>query len=214
MFLFFLFCKKTNQTFEWNVLCKEKIKRKINVEKINETVDKIVHLVINQASKRQAVKEDVSLSIQHAIKDVISQELQPDEESGFSFTEYDHLEIYQGPTKLLNFIDEEAATNGSANASATDGSIRHGEIIIKVRQGEKVLIKADENNDTVISNIVSGEIIIRNVDTNLVLNVARNGAHINDSVELSIVGQAYIKDLTGTMKAEQFKGIVVVKNDL
>jgi hypothetical protein len=187
-------------------------------------VDKIVHLVIGQASRRQQVRDDVSLSIQNAIKDVISQELQPNEESGFSFTEYDHLEIYQGPTRLL-LLDEETEAaeksgSGGGNKDAPHGidseSRLHGEIIIKVRQGEKVQVKADENQDTVISNIVSGEIIIRNVDTNLVLNVAKKGSqsHVNDHVELSIVGQAYIKDLTGTMKAEQFKGIVVVKNDL
>lgn len=85
--------------------------------------------------------------------------------------------------------------------------------MLKVRNEQKVSVRADENNDTVISNLLSAEIIIRNVDTNLVLNMSRaNG--VKDSVELNIVGQAYIKDLTGEIKAKQFKGIVVVKNDL
>ena len=76
----------------------------------------------------------------------------------------------------------------------------------------KVSVRADEQNDTVISNIKSGEIIIRNVDTNLALKMNRaSGA--TDSVEMNIVGQAYIKDLTGEIKAAQFKGIVIVRND-
>lgn len=74
-------------------------------------------------------------------------------------------------------------------------------------------IRADENNDTVISNLFGAEIIIRNVDTNLVLNMSR-ASGVTDSVELNIVGQAYIKDMTGEIKAKQFMGIVVVKNDL
>lgn len=102
----------------------EKVRRKLNVDKINETVDKIVHLVIGQASRRQAVKDDVSMSIQNAIKDVLASEMEPDEETGFSFTEYDHLEIYQGPTKLLNLPDDNEAQNGD--------QALHGEIIIKV----------------------------------------------------------------------------------
>lgn len=84
---------------------------------------------------------------------------------------------------------------------------------MKVRTEQKVSIRADENNDTVISNLFGAEIIIRNVDTNLVLNMSR-ASGVTDSVELNIVGQAYIKDMTGEIKAKQFMGIVVVKNDL
>lgn len=85
---------------------------------------------------------------------------------------------------------------------------------LKVKKDDqnKVSVRADEQNDTVISNIKSGEIIIRNVDTNLALKMNRaSGA--TDSVEMNIVGQAYIKDLTGEIKAAQFKGIVIVRND-
>lgn len=99
------------------------------MEKINETVDKIVHMVIGQASRHQAVKDDVSMSLQHAIKDAILADLQPDEESGFSFTEYDALEIYQGPTRLIDLPDEQ---DPSAAAKAADPAT-HGEIIVKVR---------------------------------------------------------------------------------
>ena len=83
---------------------------------------------------------------------------------------------------------------------------------MKVRNDQKVSVRADEQNDTVISNIKSGEIIIRNVDTNLVLKMMR-ASGVTDSVEMNIVGQAYIKDLTGEITAQQFKGIVVIKND-
>ena len=89
----------------------------------------------------------------------------------------------------------------------------HGEIIIRVQKGHKVTVEADSNHDTIISNVDQGEIIIRNVDTNLVLNLSKNGKS-NDHIDLSIVGQAYIRDLSGNIKAEQFQGIVVIKNDL
>ena len=101
----------------------------------------------------------------------------------------------------------------SAQNYFNDDSIKHGEIIIRCHRGQKVHVKADENNDTLISNIEYGEIIIRNVDTNLVLTVAK-GNKVLDPVEFCVVGQAYIKDLTGSIKAIQFKGIVVVKTDL
>jgi len=89
----------------------------------------------------------------------------------------------------------------------------HGEIILRVTKGHRVEVVADSNNDTIISNIDKGEIIIRNVDTKLVLNLSKTGK-TNDHIDLSIVGQAYIRDLSGNIKAEQFQGIVVVKNDL
>lgn len=102
----------------------EQRRKKLNLDKINETVDKIVGLVIGQASRHQSVKDDVSISIQNAIKDVIEKDLEPDEESGFSFTEYNHVEIYQGPTKLMNLPDEQI--------NEATGQAVHGEIIVKV----------------------------------------------------------------------------------
>jgi hypothetical protein len=199
------------------------------VDKIDETVDKIVHLVIKQASNRQEVKEDVSYSIHHAIKDVLNSELEPDEESGFSFLEYENLEIYQGPTKLLNLDDiPEYDNNGneighkgrsttissdkkSASTHQLEDHEKHGEIIIRVLKGDKVTVRADEDNDTVISNINKGEIIIRNVDTNLLMSVNKD---LTSFVEMSIVGQAYIRDLSGVIKAKKFRGIVLVRTDL
>jgi hypothetical protein len=205
---------------------------KIDFSKIDQTVDHIVQNVLNQASHRQKVEDDVCLSITNAIKDIILHEMKPNRESGFSFVEYDNLEIYHGPSRLFDFIDSEnlieesTQTDSGENTSKNsnnkllsaqnyfnDDSIKHGEIIIRCHKGQKVLVKADEHNDTVISNIEYGEIIIRNVDTNLVLTVAK-GNKVLDPVELCVVGQAYIKDLTGSLKAIQFKGIVVVKTDL
>lgn len=82
-------------------------------------------------------------------------------------------------------------------------TVKRSNINEKVRNEQKVSVRADEQNDTVISNIKNGEIIIRNVDTNLVLTMDRaNGSR--DSVELSIVGQAYIKDMNGQLKASAF----------
>lgn len=135
---FFKFSSKTRNFAE-------KKRRRVPVDKINETVDKIVGMVIGQASRHQAVKDDVSISIQNAIKDVIAKDLQPDEESGFSFTEYNHLEIYQGPTKLLTLPDETTSTDAAAadgdkananannNDSTSRGQLAHGEIIVKVK---------------------------------------------------------------------------------
>ncbi len=198
------------------------------MEKIDETVDKIVHLVIKQASNRQEVKEDVSYSIHHAIMDVINTELEPDEESGFSFLEYENLEIYQGPTKLLNLDDiPEYPDNQSKSISKNSSTVnnekksakniehedteKHGEIIIRVLKGDRVTVKADEDNDTVISNLNRAEIIIRNVDTNLLMSVNKD---LSSFVEMSIVGQAYIRDLSGVIKAKKFRGIVLVRTDL
>ena len=211
------------------ILNKEQAKaaKKINVGKIDETVDQIVQLVINQASNRQEVKEDVGLSIQNAIKDVLLSELEPDEKSGFSFLEYQHLEIYQGPTKLLNIMEDDGGVienddaggekhynaDGSRRARKTSDSSKHGEIIIRVHKGERINVRADEANDTIISNINMAEVIIRNVDTNLLLTVNKE-ANFKTCIEMGIVGQAYMRDLSGAIKAKQFKGIVVIKTDL
>lgn len=184
------------------------------MDKLNETVEKIVHQVANQAQKRQEVKEDVSMTIQHAIKDIINSEFRPDEESGFSFLEYKSVEMYHGPIKLIDFIDEESDEPKSPKKSKPidiDDPIKHGEIIVIVKKGDKVVVKANEENDTIISNIVHGELIIRHVDTNLILNIARG--NIKDAIDFNIVGQAYIRDLSGTIKVKQFKGIVIVRNE-
>ncbi|RNA10658.1 adenylate kinase isoenzyme 5-like isoform X1 [Brachionus plicatilis] len=189
-------------------------KKKLSMDKLNETVEKIVHHVANQAQKRQEVKEDVSTTIQHAIKDIINSEFRPDEESGFSFLEYKSVEMYHGPTKLIDFIDEENEEPKSPKKSKAidvDDPTKHGEIIVIVKKGEKVLVRANDEHDTIISNIVHGELIIRHVDTNLIINIARGA--IQDAIDFNIVGQAYIRDLSGTIKVKQFKGIVVVRNE-
>ena len=177
---------------------------KDHINKFDETVDQIVNCVMSNASNRQQVKDNVASSIQSAMQEVIASQMEPDEESGFDFLEYDHLEIYKGPSKLMKIC-------GTGKNDTTEN--KHGEIIIRVTQGHKVSVHADEKSDTVITNIDAGEIIIRNVDTNLVLNLSKSGRS-NDHIDLNIVGQAYIRDLSGTIKAEQFKGIVVIKNDL
>jgi hypothetical protein len=215
--------------------------RRLSLQLIDETVDKIVKSVVHQAAKGQEV-DTVSLSIQNALIDTFAADLEPSDDLGFAILEYEHLEIYHGPTKLTDFIDESDLTDDSASkqeaekseaeaeaaaaaaggrkvkgepkrAHHIDGDVKHGEIIIIVRRGEKVIVKADENNDTVITNIHLGEVIIRNVDTNLILSISKNGVE-RDPVEMSIVGQAYIRDLTGSLKVKQFKGIVLVKTDL
>jgi hypothetical protein len=208
----------------------------LSLELIDETVAKIVRSVVNQAANRQEV-DTVSLSIQNALIDTFAADLEPSDDLGFAILEYEHLEIYHGPTKLTDFIDETNLTDDSASkqeadrneaeaaasgrkvkgepkrAHHIDGDVKHGEIIVIVSRGEKVLVKADENNDTVISNIHVGEVIIRNVDTNLILNISKSGVE-RDPVEMSIVGQAYIRDLTGSLIVRQFKGIVLVKTNL
>lgn len=177
---------------------------KDHINKFDETVDEIVHCVMNNASKGREVKQNVSSTIQSAIRELIASEMEPNEETGFDYLEYDHLEIFKGPSKLMKL-----AGNGINDTEAN----LHGEIIIRVQKGHKVTVEADSNHDTIISNVDQGEIIIRNVDTNLVLNLSKNGKS-NDHIDLSIVGQAYIRDLSGNIKAEQFQGIVVIKNDL
>ena len=201
--------------------------RKLNVHLIDDCVDNIMKLVINQASNRQQVTENVSLSISNAIKDIVLHEMEECPEIGFSFVEYEHLEIYQGPTRLIDFIEDSSnsAQSDTANSkqaissdkkTATnikDETEKHGEIIIRVRKGEKVTVRADEiTNDTIISHIVAGEIIIRNVDTNLLLKIEKGG--FSDTIELNIVGQAYLKDVHGSITCKKFRGIVIVKNDL
>ena len=199
-----------------------KRQRKLNVHLIDECVDNIMQLVINQASHRQAVTENVSLSISNAIKDIVLHEMEECPEIGFSFVEYEHLEIYQGPTRLLDFIEDTPSDDKSnekqlkdkkSASNIKDETEKHGEIIIRVKKGEKVSIKADDvTNDTIISHIIAGEIIIRNVDTNLLLKIEKGG--FSDTIELNIVGQAYLKDVHGSITCKKFRGIVIVKNDL
>lgn len=176
---------------------------KDHIGKLDDTVDEIVHCVMNNASKGKEVKHNVSTTIKSAIQELIATEMEPLEGAGFDFLEYDHLEIYQGPSKLIKMNNTKNDTEANL----------HGEIIIRVKAGHRVEVKADDNHDTIISNIDEGELIIRNVDTNLVLNLAKSGLN-NNHIDLSIVGQAYIRDLSGNIKAEQFQGIVIIKNDL
>ena len=197
--------------------------KQLNIELIDKTVDKIVQLVIKQAANRQQVVDNVTYCISNVFKDILLNELKENKEIGFSFLEYDHIEIYQGPTRLFNFVEDEGIAesadktivnepNKKSTHHVPEESDKHGEIIIRVHKDKKVDVRADQENDTVISNISAGEIIIRNVDTNLLLNMSRGG--FTDTIELSIVGQAYLKDVYGSIKCRQFKGIVVVKNDL
>jgi hypothetical protein len=207
-------------------------KNELDIDRINSTVDKIVHNVIDMASNHMEVKQDVSVTLRDVIKDLIH-EMIPDEESGFSFLQYKHLELYHGPTQLIS-LDESLTDESefedkaqqdpkkkkkikSDKKKATDekGSpekIKHGEIIIRASAGDKIDIRADDNNDTVISNLNLSEIIIRNVDTKLLINVIKDKP--DSGMALSIVGQAYIRDLSGTIKAKDFRGIVLIKNDL
>lgn len=174
------------------------------MQDFDSTVNNIVNMVIDKASHRQEVTNNVALSIQNAIRDVIGPEMEPDEESGYSFLEYDHLQIYQGPCTLMHAIT-------ATDTSNSDSALKHGEIIIRVSKGQNISVRADENTDTIISNVSKAEVIIRNVDTNLLLNI---GDNFNNAVELSVVGQAYFKDISGSFKAKQFRGIVVIRSDL
>ena len=205
-------------------------KTPININsKIDETVDEVLNYFIKQASNREELKESVSVSLQHAIQDVvhtIQDEFKQDEVSGFGFTEYENLEVYLGPTRLLDYTAEipESENSETENSGqrklgkkSGDGSIKHGEIIVKVPKGHKVHVRATENDDTIVSNIFNGEVIIRNIDTNLILSICHNNSEDisdGDFVEMSILGQAYIRELHGVIKVNQFKGIIVIKSEL
>lgn len=56
---------------------------------------------MNNASKGKEVKQNVSSTIQSAIRELIASEMEPNEETGFDYLEYDHLEIYKGKYKQL-----------------------------------------------------------------------------------------------------------------
>lgn len=202
-----------------------KKKQPININnKIDETVDEVLNYFIKQASNREELKESVSISLQHAIQDVvhtIKDEFKQDIESGFGFAEYENLEVYLGPTRLLDYsanIPESENNEKEENTANKNksGSINHGEIIVKVPKGHKVSVKVTENDDTIVSNIFNGEVIIRNIDTNLILSICHNNfeeVSDGDFVEMSILGQAYIKELHGVIKVNQFKGIIVIKSE-
>lgn len=74
---------------------------KDHIAKLDDTVDQIVHCVMNNASKGKQVKHNVSTSISDAIKDLIASEMEPNDDCGFDFLEYDHLEIYQGIKNIM-----------------------------------------------------------------------------------------------------------------
>ena len=190
-------------------------------------MDEVLNYFIKQASNREELKESVSASIQHAIQDVvhtIQDEFKENVESGFSFTEYENLEVYLGPTKLLDYSknipeseNSEIESNSTNDRKKSTGSIKHGEIIVRVPKGHKVNVRATENDDTIVSNIFNGEVIIRNIDTNLILSICHNNLNDisdGDFVEMSILGQAYIREMHGVIKVNQFKGIIVIKSEL
>jgi hypothetical protein len=189
-----------------------------------------LHSFIDQAAHGEQVKEAVSTSLQHAMKDVITNvlanEFELNYDTGYGVIQYDNLEVYKGPTRLLDILDDVSDDEPDQNQSFKLGkatnlkrgsekaSLKHGEIIINVPKGHKVAVKATAENDTVITNIFDGEVIIRNVDTDLMLSILHDDfatLKSGEFVEMSIVGQAYMKDLTGILKINQFKGIIVIK---
>lgn len=117
---------------------------------------------------------------------------------------------------IATVAEAESEAEKTAKHSKDEKSARHGEIIIKVPKDNKVRVKATDSADTIVSNIHNGEVIIRNIDTNLVLSVCHGRSEEisdGDFVEMTILGQAYIKDLSGVLKVNQFKGIIVIKTE-
>jgi hypothetical protein len=138
----------------------------------------------------------VCVNLQNAIKDLISEEFKLDSEANYRHLEYNRLDLYEGPADQ---IDQAPNANG--------------EIIIKVPRKHTINVKANEESDTVVSSIVNGEIILRNIDTTITLNTRRliSGHEIEDSIDMNIIGKAYIKDFTGTFVVKEFKGVIVIK---
>ncbi len=199
-------------------------------QKIDETLEEVLHHFIEQASHGEQLRDAVSTSLQHAVKDaidsILANEFEANEDTGYGVIQYENLEVYKGPTRLLDILDDVSSENTDLSNStlgqvssiqkqnADEASLKHGEIIINVPKGHKVDVKATAEYDTIIKNIFDGEVIIRNVDTDLVLSILHDNfatLRHGEFVEMSIVGQAYMKDLTGILKINQFKGIIVIK---
>lgn len=193
--------------------------------RIDAAVGDIVSQFIKQSSKEN-LHNYAAENLQNAIKDLVQHEFEHDHESGFGVINCDNMSLYRGPMKFLGTIPEKPEEEESdfwvqerkrmlAEESWNTDSEFHGEIIVKVPKGHTITVKANEEHDTIISNIIGGEVVIRNVDTSLVLNMVklRNNERIDEYVEMNIFGQAYIRDLTGNIKVRQFKGIVVIKTE-
>ena len=90
----------------------------------------------------------------------------------------------------------------------TDVSKHYGEIIIhNYRTSQQSVIVREENGNTNVENI-HGDIIIRNVVSDVLLK----NEQTHHQLSMNIVGQAFLKDVQGTLIASKFKGIIVVKN--
>jgi len=74
---------------------------KDHIKDLDDTVDQIVHCVMNNASKGKDIKQNVASTIQTAIAELIATEMEPNDEIGFDFLEYDHLEIYKGMSDVF-----------------------------------------------------------------------------------------------------------------
>ncbi len=77
---------------------------KDHIKELDDTVDQIVHCVMNNASRGKDIKQNVASTIQSAIAELIATEMEPNAESGFDFLEYDHLEIYKGKSERTRAV--------------------------------------------------------------------------------------------------------------
>jgi hypothetical protein len=154
------------------------------------------------AAGHQAIEEPVNKSLNEVIKELFRDEtLVPNEQHGFDTLALNNdLQLYRGPKQLM--------LNEIENDETTDLSEHYGEIIIhNYPTSKQSVIVREENGNTRVTNI-DGDIIIRNVVSDVVLKNEK--AH--HQLSMNIVGQAFLKGVQGTLLASKFKGIIVVKS--
>jgi hypothetical protein len=101
---------------------------------------------------------------------------------------------------------QELKINETSESSKIDGEIIIHNYLRAEREQQPVIVR-EENGNTRIGNI-DGDVIIRNVVTDVVLT----NEETRNQLSMNIVGQAFLKGVQGILIASKFKGIIVVKN--
>lgn len=188
------------------------------MEKIEQSLENVVNGVMQagksnetmishcfsfaSAAGHQTIDEPINESLNEVIKEVFhDKNLVPNEEYGFdTLALNDDLQLYRGPKQMML---QELEVNETSDLSKYEGEI----IIHNYRTAQQSVLVREENGNTHVAHI-DGDIIIRNVVSDVILKNDRT----HHQLSMNIVGQAFLKGVQGSLIASKFKGIIVVKN--
>ncbi|CAF3733063.1 unnamed protein product [Adineta steineri] len=177
----------------------------IFLEKIHRNLETVVNNVMEAAAGHQALDGPVNKTLNQVIRDIfLDENLIPNEQYGFdTLALSDDFQLFRGPTQMMA---QELEVNEVSELSKNDGEIIIHNYGPSDRQQQPVIVR-EENGNTRIGH-VDGDVIIRNVNTDVLLTNDEK----RNQLSMNIVGQAFLKRVQGTLIISKFKGIIVVKH--